>query len=217
MGHPYWPLFDLRIRTTRLEIRVPSDEDLIELASLAARGVHDPATMPFLKPWTDEPSPSLERGVLQWGWRHRAGWEPDNWTLTGAVVVEGNIVGVQDLMANDFAAQRVVKSGSWLGLEHQGQGIGKEMRAAILYFAFVGLNARTAKTGGFSDNLSSLGVTRALGYRESGRHEARQRESSAEIIDFTLERSEWESTEHPAVTITGLAECVDLFIRPGDG
>jgi len=29
MAHPYWPFFDLRIRTPRLELHVPNDDDRI--------------------------------------------------------------------------------------------------------------------------------------------------------------------------------------------
>ena len=32
MGHP-WPLFDLRLRTPRLELRLPTDDDLLALAA----------------------------------------------------------------------------------------------------------------------------------------------------------------------------------------
>jgi PPOX class probable F420-dependent enzyme len=39
MGHPYWPLFDVVIRTPRLEVRYPDDSLLIELATVAAQGV----------------------------------------------------------------------------------------------------------------------------------------------------------------------------------
>ena len=53
MGSPYWPLFDLRITTPRVELRPPTDEDLFALASLAAAGVHDPDFMPFAIPWTE--------------------------------------------------------------------------------------------------------------------------------------------------------------------
>jgi RimJ/RimL family protein N-acetyltransferase len=141
MENPFWPLFDLRIRTPRVEIRLPTDTDLVALAHLAQRGVHDPDAMPFLKAWTDAPSPDMERGLLQWGWRHRAQWHTDKWTFSGAVFVNGEVVGVQDLMATDFATLRSVKTGSWLGIEHHSQGIGKEMRSAMLHFAFTGLGA----------------------------------------------------------------------------
>jgi hypothetical protein len=50
-------------------------------------------------------------------------------------------MGVQDLIANDFGTLREVSSGSFIGLKHQGHGIGKEMRAAVLHLAFAGLGA----------------------------------------------------------------------------
>lgn len=213
MGNEYWPLFDLRILTPRLEIRLPTDDDLVTLARLASKGVHDPATMPFLYPWTDEPSPQLERGMLQWGWRHRAEWTANNWTFNGAVVVEDKVVGVQSLSATDFAERRVLKSGSWLGLEHQGQGIGKEMRSAILAFAFDGLEAVEARSGGFADNESSLSVSRTLGYEETGRRSVIRRGVAAELVDVTLTRSKWALMKHVRVDIRGLDECRELFIE----
>lgn len=214
MGNEYWPLFDLRIITPRLVIRMPTDEDLVDLARLASEGVHDPGTMPFLYPWTDEPSPLLEQGMLKWGWRHRAEWTPNKWTFNGAVFVDRDVVGVQSLTATDFASSRVVKSGSWLGLEHQGQGIGKEMRTAILAFAFDGLDAREAESGGFIDNESSLTVSRALGYEESGRRSVLRRGIPAELIDVTLTRAKWDQMTHVRVDVRGLDECRDFFIAP---
>jgi len=92
MENEFWPLFDLRIRTSRIEIRLPNDNALGDLARLAAKGIHDPVAMPFLYPWTDEPSPLLERGMLKWGWRHRAEWASNNWTFNGAVFVNGEVV-----------------------------------------------------------------------------------------------------------------------------
>ncbi|HEY5265791.1 MAG TPA: GNAT family protein [Acidimicrobiales bacterium] len=212
MENHYWPLFDLRIRTARLEIRLPTDEDLEVLARVAHKGVHDPATMPFLKPWTDEPSPLLERGLLQWAWRHRAEWTPRKWTFNGAAVVDGNLVGVQDIGAENFATSRSVKTGSWLGREHQGQGIGKEMRAAMLYFAFVGLGALEANSGGFADNMPSMTVSRSAGYEEYGSETVMRRGVHAEHIMFRLDRSTWETLEHVAVDIEGLDTCLDLFV-----
>lgn len=216
MEHLNWPLFDLRIRTTRLEIRLPTDEDLDVLAHVAKKGVHDPATMPFLKPWTDQPSPLLERGMLQWAWRHRAEWTPQKWTFNGAIVFNGTLVGVQDIGAEDFASLRSVKTGSWLGLEHQGQGIGKEMRAAMLYFAFEGLGALEANSGGFADNAPSMNVSRSAGYEECGRETVLRRGMPSEIIKFRLDRSKWEAMERSAVVIEGLDKCLDLFVAPSE-
>jgi RimJ/RimL family protein N-acetyltransferase len=212
MENVYWPLFDLRIRTSRLEIRLPNDEHLVELARLAAKGVHDPATMPFLFPWTDEPSPLLEQGMLKWGWRHRAEWTPNNWNFNGAVFVGSEVVGVQSLMATDFATLRAVKSGSWLGLEHQGHGLGREMRTAILSFAFEQLDAREAHSGGFVDNESSLRVSGALGYEEIGRRTTLRRGVPAELLELKLDKANWNQTPHTAVEVMGFDNCRNFFI-----
>src|SRR5277367_2832909 len=109
MAHPYWPLFDLRVITPRLQLRLPTDDDLLDLiAIINDQGIHDPATMPFTHPWTDEPSPNRERSSLQWWWRSRAEWKPERWAYCGAVFVDGQVVGVQDVMATDFAVLRTV-------------------------------------------------------------------------------------------------------------
>ncbi len=149
MAHSIWPLFDLVVRTPRLELRPPTDHDCVALAQLAAEGVHDPQVMPFDVPWTDVPPPELERRALRWWWRKRAEWSPDEWAFTGAVFVGGEAVGVQDLTAHHFAILRTVGTGSWLGRRHQGRGIGREMRAAILHLAFEGLGARQATSAAF--------------------------------------------------------------------
>jgi RimJ/RimL family protein N-acetyltransferase len=152
-----------------------SDDDLVVLAQLAQKGVHDPSTMPFLQPWTDQPSPLLERGVLQWGWRHRSRWSAKSWNLNCVVLVDEEIVGVQDLMATDFATTSEAKTGSWLGLAHQGHGIGSAMREAMLSFAFLHLDAQAMLSGGFPDNEASLGVSRARLRRSRARDGASSR------------------------------------------
>ena len=209
MAHPYWPLFDLRVRTPRLEVRLPRDEELAELAALAAAGVHDPETMPFAIPWTDAASPELEREALRWWWRQRAEWVPGAWTLTGGVFEGGRIVGVQDLSARDFATTRVVKTGSWLGMAYQGRGIGTEMRAAVLHLAFAGLGALEAHSAAWHDNPASLAVSRKLGYRENGCELTARRGRPERMVNLRLERDWW--TPRDDITIEGLEPCRELF------
>src|SRR5215212_6344167 len=86
--HPYWPLFDLRVCTPRLELRIPSDDDLLALVDLIRHGVHDPSSMPFSIPWTDLASPQLERNALRFWWGQRSGWSPESWGAGFAVVVD---------------------------------------------------------------------------------------------------------------------------------
>ncbi|HYO44599.1 MAG TPA: GNAT family N-acetyltransferase [Candidatus Limnocylindrales bacterium] len=167
MAHP-WPLFDLRIRTPRLELRLPTDDDLIALARVARAGVHDRPTTPFLVPWDELPSPAFERQFLVHWWRTRGEWAPDAWTLGLAVVVDGEPVGIQDLTARDFGRRRTVITGSWLGLTHQGRGYGTEMRAAVLWLAFEELGALVAESGYIDGNGASASVSAKLGYVANG-------------------------------------------------
>jgi len=211
MPDAYWPLFDLRVRTPRLEIRLPSDEDLYRLIVVADLGIHDPATMPFSNPWTDTPVPNRHRQSLQWWWSARANWKPQSWTFTGAVFVDGAPVGVQDLMAKDFATLGTVETGSWLGLEFQGRGLGKEMRAAILHLAFEGLGAAEALSGAFHDNKASLATSRSLGYVGNGERLLARRDQADRTIDLKLNRAVWASRRREDIEIEGLKDCLELF------
>ncbi len=42
VAHPLRPLFDLRLRTANLELRLPTDDDLVDLFAVAKAGVHPP-------------------------------------------------------------------------------------------------------------------------------------------------------------------------------
>lgn len=164
----HWPLFGLRLRTPRLTLTVVRDDDLAEMIDLAVAGIHPADSMPFAVPWTLAPADELPANLLryQWGVRSRTG--PDDWVLPFAIRLDGRLVGLQDLGARDFAVVRAVATGSWLGRAHQGQGIGTEMRAAVLTLAFDHLGAQTAHSGAFLDNPRSRGVSDRLGYRPDG-------------------------------------------------
>jgi RimJ/RimL family protein N-acetyltransferase len=212
MTHPVWPLLDLTVRTPRLELRYVDDELASELAQLAGRGVHDPAYMPFVLPWTDQPSPQLERSSMQWYWRARAETAPNRWHLMLAAIVDGVAIGTTSLDADDFPTLRQFESGSWLGREYQGRGLGKEMREATLHLGFEGLDAEYATTGAWHDNGPSLGVTRSLGYREEGRRRGVRRGEPTEMIAFRMHRDDWLQRLHrDDIVIEGLAPCLPLL------
>jgi RimJ/RimL family protein N-acetyltransferase len=211
MGNPYWPLFDLRISTPVVEIRYPSDEILVQLARVAADGIHDPETMPFSISWTDVPSPQMERNTLQYMWSKRASWYPADWEFTGAVIVNGQPAGIQTVFAKDFAVTRTVETGSWLGRSYQGRGIGTEMRAAILHFAFEGLGALEAHSGAFEDNPTSHAVSRSSGYVENGRRWFNRRGTPGRMILLRLDRNTWESRRREDIQIEGLGDCRPWF------
>lgn len=216
MGHPYWPLFDLRVRTPRLELRYPNDDDASALAGLAAKGIHPPDFMPFAVPWSTAPSPKLEREALQHYWGSRAAFTAAKWGVPFATVVDGEIVGTQAVHADNFEVTRAVESGSWLGQDHQGKGIGKEMRAAMLHLAFAGLGAQIAYSGAWHDNPASLGVSKALGYRANGDRIMPRLDKPTRMINLKLTRATWEKVRRDDIVIEGLEACLDLFGLAGD-
>lgn len=205
------PIYDLRIRTPRLELRLPDLELLEELVAVAARGVHHPDFMPFGIPWTDRPSPQMERGAFQYHLLQVATWSPDAWTFNPVVIHEGRVIGSQGMGADSFAQSRSIHTGSWLGQEFQGRGLGREMRAAILHLGFQGLGAREALSGAFQDNPASIAVSRSLGYEENGTALMARRGSPAIHVGLRLTREKWLSRPRPEVSLEGLGGCLELF------
>jgi RimJ/RimL family protein N-acetyltransferase len=210
MGHP-WPLFDLRLRTPRLELRLPTDDDLLELTRVARAGVHDRPTTPFIVPWDEPPSPAFERQFLLHWWRVRGSWTPESWTLGLAVIADGRPIGVQDVMADAFARRRTVATGSWLGLPYHGQGYGTEMRAAVLWLAFEELGALAAESGYADGNLPSSRVSEKLGYEPNGVKLLDARPGSERLEQLVrVTPATWQRTLVP-VRVEGMDACRGLF------
>ena len=211
MVHPFWPLFDLAVRTPRLTLRYPDDDAMVELAALVRSGVHDPEEMPFPVPWTDVPSPEREWNSYRYWWRLRAETTAEQWDIELAAIVDGDVVGVQGLTAEQFPRRRTFMTSSWLGRRFQGRGIGKEMRAAILHLGFAGFGAELATTGAWSDNASSLAVTRHLGYEANGADRRLKRDAPADLLRFRMTRSHWESIRRDDIELVCLEACLPLL------
>lgn len=193
-----WPLFDLTLRTPRLVLRPVRDEDLPGLADAAVAGIHDPAVMPFGVPWTDAPKGDLSCNIAQYHWMLRTRVAQGDWHVAFAILEDGKVIGSQDLSAVDFSSRKTVETGSWLTREAQGKGLGKEMRTAILMFAFDYLGAEYAETSAAAWNDASIGVSRAVGYIPNGVHRATRRagqvndEIHFRLTNESLVRPEWE-------------------------
>jgi len=206
-----WPLFGLHVRSERLVLRLPTDDELIELLTLARSGIHPPDEMPFGVAWSTLPSPAFERGFMQHHWGLRGSWTADRWFLNLAVDFEGDLIGSQSIGAQDFAVQRMVATGSWLGRAYQGRGFGKEMRSAVLGFAFDGLEAKVAETSAFLDNAPSNAVSRSLGYEENGLGSLAPEGVARVTQQFRMTAEMWHSRPRPPVTLEGLDTCLALF------
>jgi RimJ/RimL family protein N-acetyltransferase len=206
-----WPLFALRLRSERLVLRLPTDDDILELVALATSGIHPAGEMPFGVAWSTLPSPAFERGIVQYHWLHRASWSPDDWELNLLAEVDGVAVGSQSIGAASFAVHRTVHTGSWLGRSYQGHGLGKEMRAAVLAFAFDGLGARVAETSAFLDNAASNAVSRSIGYEENGFGSLAPEGVARQTQRFRMTLDGWRSRDRSPVDIEGLDACRDMF------
>jgi RimJ/RimL family protein N-acetyltransferase len=215
MTSPHWPLSGLRLRTPRLELRWPTLADLDALASLAAEGVHDPAVMPFEVAWTDAPAADRARSTLQFHWSQWGSWAASDWSLNLVVDLAGTIVGTQGIGAKDFAIVREVHTGSWVGQKYHGQGIGTEMRAAVLGLAFEGLNARYACSSAFDDNAASLAVSRKLGYADDGIEFNVVRGRAVTTRRLRLDRDTWAAHQSVPAEISGLEPCLPSFGATG--
>jgi RimJ/RimL family protein N-acetyltransferase len=129
--------------------------------------------------------------------------------------VDGEPVGMQALFAKSFSRLRTVRSGSWLGRDSQGLGIGREMRIAMLTLAFDGLGADVAETEAFADNAASIGVSRSVGYDDNGIGRLAPEGEPRDMIRFRMTRQRWQEVraerEFPEVVIDGLDGCLPLL------
>lgn len=162
-----WPPFGLDVRSGDLTLRPITDDDLPELVDLVRSGVHEPSAMPFGVPWTQTPPERVAPEFARYHWRMRAAFSPEDFHLDLAVHQSGELVGVQGFFATDYPVTRTAETGSWLGLRHQGRGIGTRMRRAVCALLLDHLGAAEVTSGAFVDNPASLAVSRKVGYRRT--------------------------------------------------
>jgi RimJ/RimL family protein N-acetyltransferase len=206
-----WPFFDLRLTTGELELRLPAESELPAFAEIVERGIHPPDEMPFGIAWTDETPAERNRQSYAWWMSARGTWSITNWTLTLGVWEAGTPVGFQDLRGHEFLVYRTVGTGSWLGMEFQGRGIGRLMRQAVLALAFDHLGAEVAESEAFLDNPASNKVSLAVGYEPNGFGRLAPRGVARETQRFRLTAEGWRARPRPEVLVEGFVACRRLF------
>lgn len=207
-----WPPFGLRIESPRLVLRVLREADFPAYIAAATSGVTTTEKNPFRLPWNEEEPSELVRRSIPFLYSKRGEIGPSSWYLllgvflkeepesrsqssergrstsgsgqqSGVVRPGECLIGVQDCDAEDWPVLRTVSSGSWLRSDAQGQGYGKEMRAAMLLWAFDHFDADFAESGAYTWNERSRRVSESLGYFTAG---------TRRVPDAHGENAEWE-------------------------
>ncbi len=186
-----WPAAGVRARAGDLELRWADDDLLVALADIAAHGIHDEDRMPFAVPWTRGTPDEVARSVLSYHWSIRPRVSPEELNLDLAVLVDGAPVGMQGASGSDWRVLRTVQTGSWLGREHQGRGIGTRMRVLMLELLFDGLGALEATSGAFVDNPASGAVSRRVGYLDNGVVTVAREGAAVAHRNYLMTRERW--------------------------
>ena len=204
-----YPILDVRVSTPTLELRGATDDLLDQLADVVRAGKTHADPAPYDDPISlYEPDPDLR--VAKWLraiWHGRGKVEPDSWRLYFVVVVDGQPVGMQDLIGVSFSTFRTVTSFSWLATDHRRRGLGHEMRAAILHLAFDGLGAKEASSDAFVDNHGSNAISRDLGYEPNGSDWATRHGEPALLNRWRLTRDNWEQRRRDNIHLHNIDAC----------
>jgi RimJ/RimL family protein N-acetyltransferase len=199
-------LWKIRLRSSRLELRLPTEEELPSFYLVAAAGIHPPEEMPFGIAWTDSLTEEAFTSFHRNAWQE---WTPEKWQCNFVTFLDGKAIGTQGVESERFAETRTVETGSWLGQSFQGKGYGTEQRAAVLEFAFRGLGAEAAVSGALFPNVASQRISEKLGYRVTGISELSPRGESIQHYDYRLDRVDWRCPID--VRIEGLEPALPLF------
>ena len=204
----YAPL-QVRVSTPTIELAGATDDLLGELQHAVWEGKATAEPAPYDDPmslYEDDPDVRVRRW-LQGVWRGRGSVTADFWRLHFVVMVDGQPVGMQDLIGDQFGTYGTVGSFSWLSSDVRRQGVGTEMRQAILHLAFEGLGATEATTEAFLDNPGSNGVSRALGYHENGVAWATRRGQPGLMQRWRLTHEDWVAHRRTDIDLHGIEEC----------
>lgn len=205
-----YPPLRLSVRTPVLALRSASDSLLEELAPLVHAGQAGAEPPPYDDPislYEEDPDLRVARW-LEGIWRARGSMSTERRRLCLVVLVDGRPVGVQDLVAEDFAAFGSVSTFSWLASDLRGRGLGREMRAAVLHLAFNGLEAGEARSDAFVDNVGSNAVSRSLGYTPNGLDWATRRGEPGQLQRWRITADQWRPTRRADIDLDGAQACL---------
>lgn len=199
----WWPAAGLRVSAGDLELRWIDDDLLVDLAELAGRGVHAESAMPFNFPWTRGSGREVAQRVLTYQWGARAHIGPERLVLELGVLLDGQAVGIQGAAGDQWGVVRQVETGSWLGREFQGRGIGTRMRVLMLHLCFEGLGAEHVTSSAFTDNSASNAISRRTGYQHDGQLCVVREGVAATQHRYRMSRQRWREVREADTALLG--------------
>jgi RimJ/RimL family protein N-acetyltransferase len=203
-----WPFFDLRLTCGDALLRGATDADFEVLESVVPDDLEmNPANERFA---TLPPDVDKRRQLLMEMWKHRGTWSPDSWCLDLAVEVDGRVVGVQALEAEQFPLLKTVDSFSWLSADVRGRGLANLMRTGVLALAFEHLGAEVAVSSARTDNAPSLAVSYRMGYVDNGISRTNTPTGPFELQHVRLTRQVWLAGGRTA-EVSGVEACLPWF------
>ena len=161
--------------------------------------------MPFAFPWSLTPAVEMPLSMAQHHWGKRASFTPAKWSADFAVFYDGELVGSQGFITDDYLVKRGGETGSWLNRRFQGRGIGTAMRQVICAFIFDHLDAAYITSSAFADNVTSLAVSRKTGYSDNGTERYNRLGKPAIMHRIILEPENLVRYKHE-LTVEGLPE-----------
>ncbi|HWG25604.1 GNAT family protein [Actinospica sp.] len=207
-----YPPLNVQVHTPVLSLLGATDAMLERLVPIVRKGVATEPPWPFDDPMSlYQDSPNREWAWLRAMWAGRGRVNESFWRLYFVVVLDGEPIGMQDLIGVDFAAFRTVTTFSWLSPDARRRGLGREMRQAVLHLAFEGLGARRAESEAFFDNHASNRVSAALGYQPNGIAWATRHGDPADLNRWLLTREQWLASRRTDITLAGVPDCLPVL------
>lgn len=207
-------LENLEIVGPNVTLRATTDAHFHGLFAAMHQGVHSAGTVSASFPPTALVGVELESLARRFWLRNRAEWSIDRWWLDLTVFANSDDacpIGMQVLSASDFPRDHEVSTASWLTRERQGAGFGREMRRLVLDFAFAELDAQSAISEAFPENVASERVSIACGYKPDGIEEIEHADGLIRLHRYRLVRRTWEHASRVCVTVRGFDRCRERF------
>jgi RimJ/RimL family protein N-acetyltransferase len=139
---------------------------------------------------------------------NRVAMSAEAWSVPFAVILDGEVVGMQSMLADDFLTARSVRTGSFLDAAVRGRSVGTLARALVIEFCVTVLGAREMLTGHMTANHASRRVSERLGYVPIGEepHDVNGVTYTSHLL--RLSAQDWQARRRrplvPGVTIADL-------------